>query len=169
MLATLDAIAPSVALGIALGRVGCFLNGCCYGDPCAIPWLAVRFPRNSPPWQAELAQRLIAPGALLSLPIHPTQLYCAFNGLVLLVLLTTYYPLRRRDGEVIALLMLTYPVTRFFIEWFRDDEATLASGLTIAQKVSVFVFGAGVIFWFRLARRPSWRLADQPSPVEARA
>src|SRR5258708_2681776 len=52
----LDAIAPSVALGIALGRVGCFLNGCCYGDVCdpaTVPW-AVRFPAESPPWYDQL-------------------------------------------------------------------------------------------------------------------
>ncbi len=168
VLATLDAMAPSVALGIALGRIGCFLNGCCYGDLCPIPWLGVRFPRNSPPWLAQQAQRLIPLDAFLSLPVHPTQIYSALNGLVLLMLLTAYYPLRRRDGEVIVLLVLTYPVTRFIIEFLRDDEATLPFGLTIAQKVSVFLFGAGIIFWSRLARRPAMRHADQPAPAEAR-
>ena len=55
LVATLDAVAPSVALGSGLGRIGCFLNGCCYGDVCDIPALAVRFPKGSPPWTAERA------------------------------------------------------------------------------------------------------------------
>jgi phosphatidylglycerol---prolipoprotein diacylglyceryl transferase len=160
MLATLDALAPSIALGLALGRVGCFLNGCCYGDRCDVPWLAVRFPKNTPPWFAERAQGLIPRDALSSLPLHPTQLYSALDGLILLALLSAYYPLRRRDGEVIGLLMLTYPVTRFLIERLRDDETALASGLTISQAISVFLFGLALAFWSALQQRPAVRLAD---------
>lgn len=167
VLATLDALAPSVALGIALGRVGCFLNGCCYGDPCPIPWLAVRFPRDSPAWLAERAQRLIPADAPTSLPLHPTQLYSALDGLVLLALLTAYYPLRRRDGEVIGLLMLTYPVTRFLIEALRDDESTFVLGLTVAQVVSLFLFSGALFFWSYLANRPPGRVADRAAAAPA--
>ncbi len=55
----LDCIAPALALGIAIGRVGCFLNGCCYGDQCSFPW-ATAFPKGSMPWQSQLAEKLIA-------------------------------------------------------------------------------------------------------------
>ncbi len=113
ILATLDALAPSVALGIAIGRVGCFLNGCCYGAPCPLPWLGVQFPKNSPPWLAEHAQGLISPDAVWSLPLHPTQLYSAIDGLILWALLSAFYPLRRRDGAVMGLLMIAYPLLRF--------------------------------------------------------
>jgi phosphatidylglycerol:prolipoprotein diacylglycerol transferase len=161
ILATLDALAPSIALGIALGRVGCFLTGCCYGDQCDIPWLAVRFPPYSPAWVAERAQGLIARDAPHSLPVHPTQLYAALDGLILLILLSVYYPLRRRDGEVIALLMLTYPVTRFLIERLRNDESSFFAGMTLAQLISLALFVAALFFCSYLAGRPATRLADE--------
>jgi phosphatidylglycerol:prolipoprotein diacylglycerol transferase len=154
ILATLDALAPSVAIGVALGRIGCFLNGCCYGGYCQIPWMAVRFPRGSPPWLAERAQGLIPADAPRSLPVHPTQLYLALDGLVLFALLTAFYPLRRRDGEVIGLLLVTYPVTRFVIDSFRDDEGGLFFGLTVAQLISLALLVVGAVYWLVLACRP---------------
>jgi phosphatidylglycerol:prolipoprotein diacylglycerol transferase len=159
VLATLDALAPGVALGVAVGRVGCFLNGCCYGRVCGVPWLAVRFPKGSPPWLAERAQGTIPPDALTSLPLHPTQLYSALDGLVLFALLSAYYPLRRRDGEVVGLLWLAYPVTRFLVENLRDDERALVSGFTVAQVVSLILFALGLVFWSSLMRRPPGRLS----------
>jgi phosphatidylglycerol:prolipoprotein diacylglycerol transferase len=167
LLPTLDAIAPSIAIGTALGRVGCFLNGCCYGDLCDISWLAVRFPAGSPPWLAERTQGLIASDATRSLPLHPTQLYSVVDGLILFALLTAYYPIRRRDGEVMSLFLITYPVTRFLIERLRDDEAALASGFTIAQTVSLFVVAAGLTFWSWLSARPEKRWADAPEVAVA--
>ena len=92
---------------------------------------------------------------LWSLPVHPTQLYSAIDGLVLLFLLSAYYPLRRRDGEVMALLMVTYPVTRFLIEYLRNDEGIFWFGLTISQNISVFLLLAGIVFW-------TWLWRSQP-------
>ena len=161
--ATLDAVAPGVALGSGLGRLGCFLNGCCFGDVCNIPALAVRFPKNSPPWLAERAQHLIPAEALQSLPLHPTQLYAALDGLVLFVLLSAFSPLRRRDGEVFTLLMITYPVTRFLIEFLRDDEPAIGPGLTISQAISVGLLLAGIATWAYLSRQPAERFADSAS------
>jgi len=160
VLATLDALAPAVALGVSLGRIGCFLNGCCFGKVCRPPWPAVQFPANSLPWAAERARMLIPRDAPVTLPLHPTQLYAALSGLLLYALVSAYYPLRRRDGEVMALLMITFPVTQFFIEFLRDDEATLGSGFTIAQVVSLALFATGLSLWSRLSRRPAFRLAD---------
>ena len=158
VLATLDAVSPSIALGLAFGRIGCFLNGCCYGDVCNISWIAVRFPRGSPPWLSERTQGLIARDSLLSLPVHPTQLYAAFNACLLLILLSSYFPIRRRDGEVIGLLLLTYPVSRFLLERLRDDETALLSGLTVSQSISVFLFGLALAFWSWLERSPAVRV-----------
>jgi phosphatidylglycerol---prolipoprotein diacylglyceryl transferase len=158
--ATLDAIAPSVALGSGLGRIGCFLNGCCYGDVCNIPALAVRFPKGSPPWLAERARGLIPADAATSLPLHPTQLYLALDGLILFLLLSAFYPLRRRDGEVFVLWMVTYAVTRFLIERLRDDDPALGLGLTISQWISAGLFLVGAATWAYLRTRPASRLAD---------
>lgn len=179
---TLDAIAPALALGIALGRLGCFLNGCCYGDVCETGW-GVRFPPGSPPWfsqatdeynrptdrvipgitpamVAAVRQGRTPPTAPWSRPVHPTQLYSALDACVLLVLLLAYYPLRRRDGEVMALLMIAYPITRFLIEYLRNDEAAFFGGLTISQNISVLILLAGLLYWYRLSRWPAERHAD---------
>ena len=175
----LDVIAPALALGIALGRLGCFLNGCCYGDRCDLPW-AVSFPKGSPPWLQQVHDgQIVKPNGSppwvdyydrlrhrtvqaseWSQPLHPTQLYSAIDGLVLLGLLSAYFPLRRRDGEVMALLMLTYPITRFLIEYLRNDEGAVLAGLTISQTISVLLFLGAVAFWSYLSRLPATRYAE---------
>jgi phosphatidylglycerol:prolipoprotein diacylglycerol transferase len=160
LLPTLDTIAPALALGIALGRFGCFLNGCCYGDRCELPW-AVQFPANSLPWVDQVKHGLIPQAAQWSLPVHPTQLYSTIDGLILTVLLSAFYPLRKRDGEVMALLMVTYPFTRFLIEGLRNDEGAFFAGMTISQNISVLVLLGGIAFWAWLWKRPQKRYADQ--------
>lgn len=166
VLPTLDVIAPALALGIAFGRIGCFLNGCCYGDRCGLPW-AVQFPRDTIPWMDHLGHHWIDKSAPWSLPIHPTQLYSALDGFLLVALLSAYFPLRRRDGEVLALLMVTLPITRFLIEIVRDDDSVVLLGMTIAQVISVAIFAAGLAFWaWLLTRRPATRYADAV-PAEA--
>lgn len=155
----LDVVAPSLAIGVALGRFGCFLNGCCYGDLCDLP-VGVAFPIHSPPWKAQATLGLIGSDAHWSLPVHPTQLYSALDGLILLLLLTAYFPLRRRDGEVMALLMVTYPVSRFLIEHLRNDEGAIFAGMTISQNISVLLLACGLLFWVYLRSLPLGRYAD---------
>jgi len=166
---TIDAIAPALALGIALGRVGCFLNGCCYGDRCDLPW-AVQFPSLSDPWVDQVRHGLIPQAAAWSLPVHPTQLYSTIDGLILVLLLSAYYPLRKRDGEVMALLMVTYPFTRFFIEGLRNDEGVFFAHMTISQNISALVLLGGIAFWAWLWNQPKVRYADtvdEPVPAGA--
>ncbi len=162
----LDLAAPSVALGIALGRLGCFLNGCCYGDPCELPW-AVSFPAETLPWADHVRRGLVSGSAIRSLPVHPTQFYSALDGFILVGLLSAFYPLRRRDGEVMALLMVSYPITRFLIERLRDDEGVMFAGLTISQGLSVLVLACGLAFWLLLSRLPPGRSADEAGPPAA--
>jgi phosphatidylglycerol:prolipoprotein diacylglycerol transferase len=162
----LDTVAPSIALGTFFGRLGCFLNGCCYGDECRLPW-AVSFPRESPAWWHHFHAGLISKGSTGSLPIHPTQLYSALDGLVLLILLSAYYPLRRRDGEVMGLLMIAYPITRFLIEYLRNDEVAFVAGLTISQTISVFLLLGGLVYWGWLMTLPD-RAHGDGSPQAAR-
>lgn len=160
----LDVIAPALALGIAVGRFGCFLNGCCFGDVCRLPW-AVAFPASSPPWAAHRLAHLIGPDAAWSLPVHPTQIYSVLDGFVLVLLLLAYFPLRRRDGEVMALLMVTYPVTRLLIEFLRNDERIFFAGMTISQNISVLVLCCGLANWFWLSRQTAGRHADAGKAV----
>jgi phosphatidylglycerol:prolipoprotein diacylglycerol transferase len=161
----MDAIAPSITLGTFFGRIGCFLNGCCYGDQCRLPW-AVSFPAESPPWAQQVKAGLISQGATASLPVHPTQLYSALDGLVLLALLLAYYPLRRRDGEVLGVLMIAYPITRFLIEYLRNDEPAILLGMTISQSISVGLLLVAAAYWGWLMTLPVARhpVAESESP-----
>jgi phosphatidylglycerol:prolipoprotein diacylglycerol transferase len=159
-----DAVAPSLVLGLALGRVGCWLNGCCYGVVCHLPW-AVQFPAHSPAWTRHVELGLIEPSALSSLPVHPTQLYSVLDGLFLLGLLTAYFPRRRRDGEVMALLMIGYGITRFLVELLRADEGAVFAGLTLSQHISLGLLIGGLAFWRHLERKPPGRYVDTAAPI----
>jgi phosphatidylglycerol:prolipoprotein diacylglycerol transferase len=186
---TLDAVAPALALGIALGRVGCLLNGCCYGDICEEGW-GVQFPPGSPAWFNQVTDeynrptdRLIAgvtPAMVIearqgrvpqdapwSRPVHPTQLYSAVDACILMILLLAFFPLRRRDGQVMALLMIAYPITRFLIEYLRNDEGAFFASLTISQNISVLILLAGLAYWYRLWRWPAERYADRSGSTAA--
>jgi phosphatidylglycerol:prolipoprotein diacylglycerol transferase len=87
--------------------------------------------------------------------LHPAQLYSSIGGLIVFLLLMAYDPFRRHDGELMALLMLTLPVLRFFEEAIRVDTPVLADGMTFSQNVSIlfFLMGIGLAFW--LSRRPA--------------
>lgn len=275
--ATLDLIAPSLALGLAIGRLGCFLNGCCFGGACDLPW-AVRFPPNSPAYEhqlehgdlyiagvklgadsaspqgapviravlpgspaekagvkpgmhvltvngyatagenAESQPRVLTPGCACALcaraaesgraagsvqaavrlllqaiaiasrngvpveitlrtqegrtlrwsdasplpargePLHPSQLYSSLNALILLLVLLAFEPFQKRDGELFALLLTLYPITRFTIEFIRDDEPGAYCGLTISQVVSIALLLLAVGLWIYLRRLGSARV-----------
>lgn len=161
----IDVIAPSIALGTAFGRIGCFLNGCCYGDRCQWPW-AVTFPAYSSAWWHHFNEGLISRATAASLPVHPTQLYSSLDGLILLALVSAYYPLRKRDGEVMGLLAITYPITRFLIERLRDDEGVAFAGLTISQAISVVLLAVGLCYWAWLRTLPE-RASNAEAPASA--
>ncbi len=243
VLAIGDLIAPSMLLGLALGRVGCFLNGCCFGGVCEAPhplsFLAVSFPDKCPPGEMESPPYLhqhvwgllhgirlgenaagkpivayVEPGSAAeaagvkagdvfakindfpatsmnetklglgaarthiqietsddrtlswsinglppySRPVHPTQIYAAVNAALLCFFLWVYYPFRRRDGEVFALMLILYPVTRILLEIIRDDVPgmfeLLGRPVTISQFISACIFLAAIGLWGYLLRQP---------------
>jgi len=184
ILRVLDVCAPSVALGSALGRVGCFLGGCCWGDACvpretlaglsaadraaiqSVPWLnpagfplAVTYPSNSLAYQNHQELGLIAAEAARSLPVHPVQLYDAVGALALCWYLHRSFDPGRRDGAVAARLLIGYALLRFTSEFFRADNPPQYAGLTLAQvTAAVLVFatlaGAAAVRRFT-ARKPS--------------
>lgn len=172
-----DATAPGVAIGAAVGRIGCFLNGCCHGSVCDLPW-AVRFPAGSHAWVRQYNEGRIAPGEPLSLPVHPTQLYSMAAALVVMAALLAFAFARRgrrRPGDVMAMLMIFYPMTRWPIEAIRSDEPAVFLGMSWAQNISVLLLIAGLAMW-RLVRgrvdagesssiyRPSPVVAGSASP-----
>jgi phosphatidylglycerol:prolipoprotein diacylglycerol transferase len=162
-LALADLIAPSLMIGLALGRIGCFLNGCCYGGECDLPW-AVTFPRDSLPYMDQVEAGKFGDPAVLdlaelpprSLPVHPTQLYSAIDAGLLCWFLWSYYPYRRRDGEVAALMLTLHPISRFLLEVIRVDEsAVFGTGFSISQNISILFFVLTLAGWFWLLRQPA--------------
>jgi phosphatidylglycerol---prolipoprotein diacylglyceryl transferase len=238
-----DILAPTLAVGLCLGRIGCFLNGCCYGQVAAAdcPICAVSFPLSAPP-RYEMVNKgyqtaagftladdktdavvgrvepdssadrvglksgdliLEADGEPLSgeqsrfpgfsavdnldqymgnfgswprgkndltlevrggdgatrtmtlrpwtLALHPTQLYEVVSMFLLFLLLTAYYPFRRHDGQVMALLMICYAAHRYLNEMLRADERPVG----FESWTSVILFVAGVALWIYLWRRPA--------------
>ncbi|MDX9787329.1 MAG: prolipoprotein diacylglyceryl transferase [Desulfobacterales bacterium] len=104
---TTDILAPGLAAGHVLGRIGCFFAGCCYGKACALPW-AVTF---TDPMS-------LAPHGI---PIHPTQLYEVINNLILFSFLWWFRKRKTFDGQVFWVYLLLYGVTRTLLEIFRGD------------------------------------------------
>ena len=160
-----DAIAPALCIGLAIGRFGCFLNGCCYGDRCDLPW-GVSFPNVSAPFKDQVTKGLIPPTATHSLPLHPTQLYSTIDGLVLMCVVLAFWPHRKADGHAMALYFMLYAITRFMVEQLRNDESAQIYGMTISQIISIGVFTFGVFLWFLSLKFGRPRYADTHPPFE---
>ena len=160
-----DAIAPALCIGLAIGRFGCFLNGCCYGDRCDLPW-GVSFPNVSAPFKDQVTKGLIPPTATHSLPLHPTQLYSTIDGLVLMCVVLAFWPHRKADGHAMALYFMLYAITRFMVEQLRNDESAQIYGMTISQIISIGVFTFGVCLWFLSLKVGRPRYADMHPPFE---
>jgi len=238
LLAVVDLVAPALMIGLAIGRIGCLMNGCCHGDLCENRVLGITFPKGNPPysldsppyhhqhrlgqlhgftigWNPDRAEVFVkaiegggaaescglAAGAVIksingesvdsyagarrilatsrralaigthidSEPIrvvlpelpprsrraHPAQIYSSINAAVICFLLWAYYPFRRRDGEVIALLLTLYPITRFLLEVVRNDEpGRFGTPFTISQIISLVVLAGAFVFWHYLSRQP---------------
>jgi phosphatidylglycerol:prolipoprotein diacylglycerol transferase len=193
----LDILAIGLMLALCFGRVGCFLNGCCFGKPADLPW-AVRFPygsnaytsqatpnptRNRPLPQLQLPndffdagslkpfdklsaeqKNMVAVGPYRCLPVHPTQLYSSANAAILTVLLYLFWKraqnaqqrtalpkLLTKPGSTFALMFILYGITRFFLEFLRDDNPfefgwwTIYKGGTISQNLSIYMLIFGLI------------------------
>lgn len=129
--ATLDLVAPYVALGEAIGRVGCFLNGCCYGREV---WWGIYFPVH----HARL---------------HPTQLYSMAGLLVLFFILKRYRKVSTIPGDVFVFYLFGASLLRFVIEFFRADHDVLIGGLSIFQWVCLGLILVAVYVHLRLKSR----------------
>jgi phosphatidylglycerol:prolipoprotein diacylglycerol transferase len=147
-----DILAPSIALGYVAGRIGCLMNGCCYGRPCDLPW-AIRFPIKSFAWDQQHAAGLVGEHDP-ALPVHPTQIYDALLSLGLYLALAWLCRRKRFDGQVFAAYLLGYAVLRSVVEFFRGDYPQYYFGgwVTPAQLVSVWILLAGLILYWILPR-----------------
>ena len=143
---------PAVAIGIAHRADRLFLERLLLRCGLWIP-LGCSLPGRSHAWARQVNAGLISSSASYSLPVHPTQIYASLAGFALLGLLLAYYPRRRTAGQVMAVLMIVYPLTRWPLEALRGDEPAIFAGMTLSQNISLGVFVCGLAVWFGLRGR----------------
>ena len=163
LLKILDVCAPAAALGLAFGRLGCFLNGCCYGRVTQSPF-GVRFPADSLPFEEQLSSGLVTQADRLSRPVLPSQLFAVAGAISVFVVLLTLRRTRRFYGEQIALLFVAYSVVRFAEEFSRGDHSPALLGMTAAQVSSIVIFAAGgLLLTYLRTRRPAGMAVAAPA------
>src|SRR4030043_70438 len=136
-----DLISPLIALGLSFGRMGCFLAGCCYGSETPLPWAVVFKNPDS------LAR--------LNVPLHPTQLYDAVNGLALFFFLTWMEKRKSFEGQIFWLFLFLYSVTRFFIEFYRGDPRGFLFGdfLSTSQGAGILLAISSIFVLFYMKKQ----------------
>lgn len=145
----LDVLAPSLLLGGAFGRIGCFLYGCCYGKACELAW-AVRFPPDSLTFGQMVQKGQLDPLAAATPALHPVQLYSAASAFLLFFILSWFFYRRTFDGAVVCLAAVLYPIARFTLESLRADIDPFQIGLKDAEIFSLALIGTGLggLWWF---------------------
>jgi len=173
----MDIIAPCLMIGLGFGRIGCYLNGCCYGAPCNLPW-AVQFPYHSdayieqwdnnrlkpppellqqdrsgrvqllPADQARVLARLRGITLPRALPVHPAQLYSSFTAFLLALLLLAWYTLPHAPGRVFALMCLLEGTARYLLEMLRAEPNIWGTHMSLGMVTGAFVATAGLVLWF---------------------
>lgn len=142
-LQTADAFVPGLLLGHAIGRMGCFAAGCCWGRPTGVPW-AITF---TDPYAHDLV------GVPLGIPLHPAQLYEVAALLVLFAIVWSIARHRPFPGQLLSLYLILYGVARFGLEFARDRSGSqMPFGLlSLSQLIAVLMAPAGVWLWFKCA------------------
>jgi phosphatidylglycerol---prolipoprotein diacylglyceryl transferase len=160
-----DAAAPSIMLGLAIGRLGCFFAGCCHGRPVGVAAESTLLHMSGGsvvtthgfPYIALVFEKGVGMGDIFDVPLYPTQVWESLAAFLLFLFLSWEWKYARKfDGQVIATLMVTYPILRTVIESFRGDTVRGTSyfgALSTSQVVSIPVLAIGLgIFLFRFRR-----------------
>jgi len=139
--ATTDLLAPALALGEGITRIGCFLSGCCFGKPCGLPW-GVHYPDDAPAFDA-------IDGAA----VHPSPLYLSAGNLLLFFALARFHDARPRPGRVFALYLVASALLRFLVDFTRyyapgDRIAIAGASLAHSQWVGLLLMAVGAVLWF---------------------
>ncbi|MCX7884044.1 MAG: prolipoprotein diacylglyceryl transferase [Caloramator sp.] len=128
-----DLLAPSIALGQGIGRIGCFCAGCCYGREAHNFPFAVTFK--------------ISDYAPNNVPLYPTQLMSSFGNFFIAAMLLVFASKKRDDGKIAGLYMILYSIGRFIIEFFRNDPRGSIGILSTSQFICIFVLIGGIIIY----------------------
>jgi len=148
-LATCDAFAPGLAMGHAIGRLGCFAAGCCYGKPTHHFW-GVTF--TNP-----LASQLV--GTPLNEALEPTQLFESAVELSIFLLLTWMFKRKKFDGQIFGAYLFLYGIARFFLEFLRDDPgrgSAFGGAMSGTQLIAIGLVLTGGFIWYL---RPAMKVA----------
>ena len=134
-----DCMAPGIAIGYAITRIGCFLNGCCYGKHCDLPW-ATTFAHSPDGFIAN---------------VHPTQIYASLMGLAMfgILLLLSRGQSLGRSGRLLMVFLVLEGIERFVMEIFRQPDPNFHGLLTPAQMFSIVLAVLGVLGWFLLPKK----------------
>lgn len=167
---TADAVAPVLALGTGVTRIGCFLYGCDFGATTAGAW-ALRFPRwnnpavvewipsGAPAWNQHFHGDLAATIEPLSHSVHPTQLLMSLYGFAGFVLIMLVMPFRKFRGQIMLIFLAYEGLARFLVEFLRGDKirgtTTFGLPLSTSQFLSAGIVAASVplYLWFRDAKK----------------
>jgi phosphatidylglycerol:prolipoprotein diacylglycerol transferase len=150
---TADLWAPGMAIGQAIGRIGCFMAGCCYGRPTDVKWCVVfTHPQSFAP---------------LNVCIHPTQLYSSLAGFIIFAVLMLLTAKKKYDGQIFIWLIILHSLARLFIERFRGDDRGLVPGteMSVTQLITLLLLIAAVVTLFVIKSK---REKDLPSPNTSR-
>jgi phosphatidylglycerol:prolipoprotein diacylglycerol transferase len=137
-----DLFAPSLAIGHAIGRLGCFFSGCCYGKPAeGLPWSVTFTDPESL--------------AIIGIPLHPTQLYESSGELIIFFILITLRRHKSFNGQLFLTYIILYSVLRFIVEIYRGDvgRGFITSHISLSQGVSIMMFLVAVTGFFILRQR----------------
>ena len=153
----LDLFAPFVALAQGIGRIGCFLFGCCYGAECHLPW-AVQFPDGSPASYHFGVDHWV----------HPSQIYHSLFNFIHFGILIAIRKRQTFRGQIAASYFMIYSVGRFLIEFTRGDYRGFLGPFSTSQIISFLIFTGGLIFYIQLRRAAlSPETIQDPAPAEA--
>ncbi len=136
-----DILAPSVAIGQGVGRLGCFFAGCCYGRETDVSWAVIFKDPNT-----------LAP---MDVHLHPTQLYDSANGFIIFAILLILRKFKKFDGQLFWTYTLLYAVGRFIVEIFRGDERgfVIESFLSTSQFIAIPLFIVSLAMLIRLKQK----------------
>ncbi|NVL90029.1 MAG: prolipoprotein diacylglyceryl transferase [Desulfobacterales bacterium] len=141
LLRTADIMAPSIAFGQFVGRIGCFFAGCCYGKICNLSWAVVFTNPES-----------LAPKGV---PLHPTQLYSSLNSLLIFLVLVGLRRIKGFEGRIFWTYVLLYGITRSILEYFRgDDRGMFLDGmLSTSQLIGIIMAVIAIAMMIILRQR----------------
>lgn len=140
-----DALAVAASVTIAIGRIGCFLNGCCTGAVCGtwrLPW-CLQYPPGTEAYALQQASSLIRPGAMLSLPVHPLPVYFGFASVLTLCLLVLLLRANFPTGTALAAFCILRPLTKLGLEPLRAASPGGPQGLMLLIPLGTLMLTVG--------------------------